>query len=144
MGLFDRLKERLTRTREALSDNIAKLFKGGRPIDRALLDELEELLYQGDLGPIAGEVMVEINRLHERGSIKGEDEVRAVLREVLLGFIAPADVKPGEAELLLGREDAMGQARVLEALHRSAQSGSPVSLMMSTERDRSDRPVPGS
>jgi predicted dehydrogenase len=34
----------------------------------------------------------------------------------------------GEAELLLGRDDAMGQARTLEALHRSAQSGQPVSL----------------
>jgi D-xylose 1-dehydrogenase (NADP+, D-xylono-1,5-lactone-forming) len=34
----------------------------------------------------------------------------------------------GEAELLLGREDAMGQARALEALHRSAQTGQRVSL----------------
>ena len=50
----------------------------------------------------------------------------------------------GEAVLLLGREDALGQARALEALHRSAQTGAPVSLMMTTERDRSDRPVPGS
>ena len=35
---------------------------------------------------------------------------------------------PGEAEPLLGRGDAMGQARALEALHRSAQSGAPVAL----------------
>ena len=34
----------------------------------------------------------------------------------------------GEAKLLLGREDAMGQARALEALHRSAQTGERVSL----------------
>jgi D-xylose 1-dehydrogenase (NADP+, D-xylono-1,5-lactone-forming) len=34
----------------------------------------------------------------------------------------------GEAELLLGREDAMGQATALEALHRSAQTGQRVSL----------------
>ena len=34
----------------------------------------------------------------------------------------------GEAELLLGRDDAMGQARVLEALYRSAQTGQRVSL----------------
>jgi predicted dehydrogenase len=34
----------------------------------------------------------------------------------------------GEAELLLGRDDAMGQARTIEALHRSAQTGAPVSL----------------
>jgi len=34
----------------------------------------------------------------------------------------------GEAEPLLGREDAVGQARVLEALHESATNGRPVSL----------------
>jgi fused signal recognition particle receptor len=99
MSLFDRLRERLGRTREALSDNITRLFKGGRPIDRALLDELEELLFQADLGPIASEVMAEINRLHARGEIKGEDEVRAVLREVLLVFVAPKDLPVGEIEL---------------------------------------------
>ena len=34
----------------------------------------------------------------------------------------------GEAELLLGRDDAVGQARALEALHESATNGTPVSL----------------
>src|SRR6185312_9872713 len=34
----------------------------------------------------------------------------------------------GEAPLLLGREDALGQARALEALHRSAQTGEDVAL----------------
>jgi D-xylose 1-dehydrogenase (NADP+, D-xylono-1,5-lactone-forming) len=34
----------------------------------------------------------------------------------------------GVAELLLGRDDAMGQARALAALHRSAQTGQRVSL----------------
>jgi predicted dehydrogenase len=34
----------------------------------------------------------------------------------------------GRAPLLLGRDDAIGQARVLDALHRSAESGLPVDL----------------
>ena len=34
----------------------------------------------------------------------------------------------GEREPLLGRDDAMGQARVIEALYRSAEAGEPVSL----------------
>jgi predicted dehydrogenase len=34
----------------------------------------------------------------------------------------------GEAKLLLGRADAIGQARALEALHRSASLGAPVEL----------------
>jgi D-xylose 1-dehydrogenase (NADP+, D-xylono-1,5-lactone-forming) len=39
-----------------------------------------------------------------------------------------SDAIRGEAELLLGREDALGQAQVLEALHRSATTTAPVSL----------------
>jgi D-xylose 1-dehydrogenase (NADP+, D-xylono-1,5-lactone-forming) len=40
----------------------------------------------------------------------------------------------GEAELLLGREDALGQARALEALHRSAETGQPVTLSVARAR----------
>jgi xylose dehydrogenase (NAD/NADP) len=39
-----------------------------------------------------------------------------------------SDAIQGEAEPLLGREDALGQARTIEALYRSAAEGRPVSL----------------
>jgi D-xylose 1-dehydrogenase (NADP+, D-xylono-1,5-lactone-forming) len=39
-----------------------------------------------------------------------------------------SDAIRGEAPLLLGREDAVGQARALEALHDSAETGANVSL----------------
>jgi D-xylose 1-dehydrogenase (NADP+, D-xylono-1,5-lactone-forming) len=39
-----------------------------------------------------------------------------------------ADAIRGEAPLLLGREDAVAQARALEALHRSAETDAPVRL----------------
>jgi D-xylose 1-dehydrogenase (NADP+, D-xylono-1,5-lactone-forming) len=39
-----------------------------------------------------------------------------------------SDAIRGEGELLLGRDDALGQARALEALHESATNGVPVSL----------------
>ncbi len=84
MGLLDRLKARLTRTRTALSDGVSGLFRGGRPIDAALLGELEELLYTCDLGPVAADVTAELARLHKRGEIKGEDDVRVALRRILL------------------------------------------------------------
>ena len=45
MGLLDRFKKRLSKTRDAISDGISGLFRGGREIDQQLLDELEELLY---------------------------------------------------------------------------------------------------
>jgi hypothetical protein len=39
-----------------------------------------------------------------------------------------SDAIRGEAELLLGRKDALGQAKALEALHASATTGAPISL----------------
>jgi fused signal recognition particle receptor len=88
VGLLERLKARLTRTRTALSDGVSGLFRGGRPIDEALLAELEELLYTCDLGPIAKDVTAELQRLHKRGEIKGEADVRVELRRILLEKVA--------------------------------------------------------
>jgi predicted dehydrogenase len=39
-----------------------------------------------------------------------------------------SDAIRGEGELLLGREDAVGNARAIEALFASAESGEPVRL----------------
>jgi D-xylose 1-dehydrogenase (NADP+, D-xylono-1,5-lactone-forming) len=56
----------------------------------------------------------------ERIELEPVDSYRLELENV-------SDAIRGEGELLLGRDDAVGQARVLEALHRSATSGTPVS-----------------
>lgn len=84
MGLFDRLKKRLTRTRSAISDGISSIFHGGRAMDQALLDDLEELLYTSDLGPLAADLIDTLTRLHKRGELKGEEDVRGALRGRLL------------------------------------------------------------
>ena len=39
-----------------------------------------------------------------------------------------SDAIRGRGELLLARDDAMGQARALEALHASASTSTPVAL----------------
>lgn len=96
MGLFSRLKQRLTKTRSAISDGLSGLFRGGRPIDEALLGELEELLYTSDLGPLATDLVAELTRLHGRGELKGEDDVRSALRSMLLERI---DQEGGEVDL---------------------------------------------
>jgi fused signal recognition particle receptor len=88
VGLLDRLKQRLSRTRGAISDGITGLFRGGRSIDDALLAELESLLYTSDLGPLAATLTAELARAHKRGEIKGEADVRAQLRALLLERLA--------------------------------------------------------
>jgi len=57
----------------------------------------------------------------ERIEIERQDSYRLELENV-------SDAVRGNAELLLGREDALAQARVLEALHRSAETSRPVHL----------------
>ena len=99
MGLLDRFKRRLGRTRSALADGITGLFRGGREMDDALLGELEELLYNADLGPVASEVVEDLQRGHKRGELKGEADVRRALRAALLARL------PGEwGEVALDRQ----------------------------------------
>ena len=57
----------------------------------------------------------------ERIELTREDSYRLELENV-------SDAIDGKAKLLLGRADAIGQARTLEALHRSAGSGEAVRL----------------
>jgi fused signal recognition particle receptor len=47
---FQRLRERLKRTREALSGGLDRVFRGRKVVDAALLEDLEELLITADLG----------------------------------------------------------------------------------------------
>jgi xylose dehydrogenase (NAD/NADP) len=56
----------------------------------------------------------------ERIEIERQDSYRLELENMSAAI-------RGEAELLLGREDVLGQARVLEALHASATGNTPVS-----------------
>ena len=51
MGLFDKLKAGLTKTRDALAKNLDQLVFGERVLDQALYDELEELMISADMGP---------------------------------------------------------------------------------------------
>ena len=57
----------------------------------------------------------------ERIELEREDSYRLELENL-------SDAIRGEADLLLGRDDAVAQAKALEALHRSATSAAPVSL----------------
>jgi predicted dehydrogenase len=103
---------------------IATFDCGTAMVDR---DELEAIGSEGSLfldDPWhCNKPVIEVRRDGgvERIEIEHEDSYRLELENV-------SDAVRGEAELLLGREDALGMARVLEALHASATSNASVSL----------------
>lgn len=133
MGLFDRLKQRLSKTREAISDGISAVFRGGRPIDAAVLGEIEALLYTSDLGPVASELVAALERRHRRGELKGEDDVRASLRETLIGKLGSGG---GEYEptarptviLVVGVNGSGKTTSIAKLAHRFQQRGYSVLL----------------
>ncbi len=50
MGLFDKLKSGLGKTRDGFSDKIGKALGRGRKVSEELFEELEEVLIEADLG----------------------------------------------------------------------------------------------
>ena len=54
-GLFDRLRDGLSKTRAGLTERLDQLILGKREIDEVLLDEIEEILFTSDLGVTASQ-----------------------------------------------------------------------------------------
>jgi xylose dehydrogenase (NAD/NADP) len=105
--------------------NVIALFDCGTAVVGR--DELEAIgsdgaLFLGDPWH-ARKPVIELRRdgKVERVELAPEDSYRLELENM-------SDAIRGEAELLLGREDALGQARALQALHDSATDGRLVSL----------------
>jgi len=133
MGLLDRFKRGLTRTRTALSDGISSIFKGGRPIDQALFDELEELLYTSDLGAVAADITTELARLHKRGDVRGEEDVRAALRRMLLERLGQREPEIQLAQsptviLIVGVNGSGKTTSIAKLAHRFQSQGKRVLL----------------
>jgi fused signal recognition particle receptor len=91
-NLASRVKDGLARTRDVLNTDIGDLLAGGRPVDAAVLEELEERLVAADLGAATAAAFVERLREASRGTrVLGVAEVRAMLRAFLEEMLAPAE-----------------------------------------------------
>jgi len=88
-GLFRKFKEGLAKTVAAITERTRGLF-GGRTIDAASLDQLEEALYTADFGvETTNEILAEIRQAYAKDkSLQGRQAAEigaAVLRRVLAG-----------------------------------------------------------
>ena len=59
MGLFSKLKEGLTKTRDNIVSGIDNIFNGFSSIDDDFYEELEETLIMGDIGVRATDEIIE-------------------------------------------------------------------------------------
>jgi fused signal recognition particle receptor len=94
-GLFDRMKEAVTRTRENLSQRIEEVVSFGKEIDRATLDDLEATLIGADLGnTTTREVLDKLREKADRKQIGNTDELKRLLKEELLAILNAANTSP--------------------------------------------------
>ena len=84
MGIFDKIKNGLKKTRDALFGRIDKLLKSFTKIDDELFEELEELLVMGDVGMYTAEkICDELRRRVKEGGITDPREIRRLLEETV-------------------------------------------------------------
>lgn len=95
-SLFQRLSERLIKTKESLVYRIDTLFLGKKEIDLELLDDLEEILITADLGVnTAQELLDEARRKVKRQELSDPQMLKKVLKEKIRSFIMESD-RPAE------------------------------------------------
>jgi fused signal recognition particle receptor len=90
-GLGERLREGLKRSQEYLAGSLGAVLEDDRPVDDALLEEVEELLIAADLGTMLAADFT--NRAREEmmfGALTRAAQLRPLFRRFLVEALAPA------------------------------------------------------
>lgn len=105
-GLFDRMKQAVSRTRDSLQERMDDLLTLARPIDETALDELEATLIASDLGVITSqEIIDQLRQAASRQQIRDGVELRRLLKAELLRILnavpQPAMKATAQPEVIL-------------------------------------------
>ncbi|MEW6595161.1 MAG: signal recognition particle-docking protein FtsY [Thermodesulfobacteriota bacterium] len=91
-SFFQRLRERLGKSREALVSRVDTLFLGRKVIDEELLDELEEILITADLGvATVQELLTKTRERIKRDQLSDPQALKAVLKQLIQGYLVQAE-----------------------------------------------------
>jgi fused signal recognition particle receptor len=80
-GMFDRMKQAATRTRDSLQGRMDDLLTLARPVDETALEELEGTLIASDVGaPTSREIIEHLRQQSSRQQIQNGEELRRLLK----------------------------------------------------------------
>jgi fused signal recognition particle receptor len=92
---FEKLKKGLSKTHQGFVEKIDQLFLGKKTIDEDLLDELEGLLFEADLGVKTSSQLIEgVRQGLKRGELKEPEKVKDFIKQEILRIL-----KSGEKPL---------------------------------------------
>ncbi len=108
-GLFDRFKKAVSKTREALSEQIDDIFEGKKEIDDELLEELEMTLISADVGVrTTSEILDSVRDQMDRDELDDplalKEQIAHHMMEILRGSEQVAETvnEPPEVILVVG------------------------------------------
>lgn len=85
MGLFAKLREGLTKTRDSLMGRVDTLVKETRKIDEDFYEELEDILLMSDCGMKATAAMMdELRRRVSENKVKDADTAKQMLKDIMI------------------------------------------------------------
>ena len=120
MGLFDKIKTGLAKTRGSVMKQMDGLFRSFTRIDDELYDELEELLILADVGvETAGFIIAALRRRVKEQRITEPAAVRGALRDVmeeLLGEEEGLALSPAPAVVLVIGVNGVGKTTTIGKL----------------------------
>ena len=92
MGFFEKLKEGLSKTKSSMMQKVDDLFKSFVKVDEDLLEELEELLIEADVGVNTSvDVVDKLRETIRNERISDAEEARIALRKILSDMIGEGE-----------------------------------------------------
>ena len=94
MGFFDKIKEGLAKTRDALSDSLGSVFTGFSEIDDDFYDELEESLILADLGvDTSVKAVAALRKAVKEQHLKSTEGAKNALKDILVEMLNVGDTE---------------------------------------------------
>ncbi len=100
MGIFDRLKQGLSKTRESFNEKFDNMLKFTKKIDAETFEELEELLISADVGVYTTQELIEKLKDSSR-KIKSPEELKAILKEEIISLFPKENISLNFPTVLL-------------------------------------------
>ncbi len=138
MSLFEKLKERLVKTRAQLFGRISDLLRGTTSVDRAVIQRIEEILLSADIGvTTTGQIIRELEQRVKKEKITDPARLNGVLEEIVEQRLVAIDAVNLEDRVSTARPfvilvvgvNGTGKTTTIGKLaHRFARSGRRVLL----------------
>jgi fused signal recognition particle receptor len=142
-GLFERMKDAVSRTRQNLSERIDEVVAFSKEIDRNTLDELEATLIGADLGAATThQVLEKLRERADRKQIRNVEELKRLLKEELLSILNAANTPPVERPegvpevVLVVGVNGTGKTTTIGKLAQTARSEGKTALLCAADTFR--------